>query len=196
MNLDMYIKFDMTDLEGNLIKPGTFTKCHSLVQAFAAWIAGYVNGNVAVALVPDTSNINRTLPSPSLGYGWWGGTGGVPAIGVTTHGILAGTGTTAPAITNYGMQTLITHGTGAGQLSYAAQIMNTTLWTVSGSDSYCENARTLTNSTADTITIREVGYVVNMTGTTGRFLIDRTAVNQAVLASTAVVITYRFKITV
>lgn len=188
----MYIKMDTVDLEGKMIQEGKFTKCHSLVQGFMGWLSTQVN-NASTVSVPDTNNTARTITTALT---WWGGTGATPGIGITTHGILVGTGTTAPAITNYAMETLIAHGTGAGQLSYAAQVMTTTAWTVSGSDSYCDNTRTLTNSTVGTITIREVGYVINMSSTTHRFLIDRTAANQAVTASTAVVITYRFKITV
>lgn len=40
--------------------------------------------------------------------------------GNTTFGIIVGTGTTAPTIDDYAIETLITHGVGAGQLQYSA----------------------------------------------------------------------------
>jgi len=42
------------------------------------------------------------------------------AIGETHRGILVGTGTNVPTINDYTIQTLISHGTGAGQLQYSA----------------------------------------------------------------------------
>lgn len=42
------------------------------------------------------------------------------AIGETSRGILVGTGTNVPTINDYTIQTLISHGTGVGQLQYSA----------------------------------------------------------------------------
>ena len=193
MNIQVFIKFDVTDLQGNIIEHGKFRKANSLVQAFAAWLAVMTSGTSITSAVPDTSNTNRNINS-SFAH-WNAGTGTDAGIGVTTHGILAGTGTNAVAITDYALQTLIAEGTGAGQLSYAAMVTSEG-WTVSGSNSWSTRTRTLTNSSGGDITIREVGYVTNFASTTGRFLMDRTLVNHTVTNGTGVIISYKWQVSV
>jgi hypothetical protein len=60
--------------------------------------------------------------------------------GVTTHGIMVGTGTGAFDFDNYALGTLIAHGTGAGQLQYGAVTFNAPQ--TSGNDRYFEIIRT------------------------------------------------------
>ena len=193
MNIEIFVKFDVTDLHGNIIKPGKFKRANSLVQAFAAWLATATSGSSTIN-VPDTSNTNRTMGST---YTHWNqGVGGDAAIGVTTHGILAGTGTNAVVITDYNLQALIAHGTGAGQLSYAAMVSSEG-WAVSGSNSWSTRTRTLTNTSGGDITIKEVGYVSNVgSSTLGRFLMDRTLVDHTVVNGTGVIISYKWQVSV
>lgn len=172
MNLQVYTKITGIDKFGNVIAEREEEQSHSLVQAFIAWLQGQMYGG-GVALVKDTSNTNQTIFDPSGGVFLFGGTGGKAGAGVTTHGILVGSSTTAVAITDYNIGTLIAHGTGSGQLQYAAMVQDSN-WTVSGSSSYFQLSRTLTNGSGGNITINELAFVVNIISTTNRFLFEHT----------------------
>lgn len=79
--------------------------------------------------------------------------------GITTYGLLVGTGNTAPTVSNYAMETLIANGTGAGQLSYGATAVGAA--TPSGSNVILAIARSFTNGTANPITVLEIGWAVS-----------------------------------
>ncbi|MBS7612476.1 hypothetical protein KEJ27_09830 [Candidatus Bathyarchaeota archaeon] len=68
-----------------------------------------------------TGHIGRSTTA-SLKYSRNVATGaGQADIGMDTSGIVIGSGTTAPSRTDYAMQSLIPHGTGAGQITYNRQ---------------------------------------------------------------------------
>jgi len=71
---------------------------------------------------------------------------------------MVGTGTTAPQVTNYNLQTKINHGSGSGQLLYGATSL--TAPTTSGSTRFWKASRTFTNSSGSSITVNEVGLVL------------------------------------
>ncbi|GAI42187.1 unnamed protein product, partial [marine sediment metagenome] len=81
-------------------------------------------------------------------------------IGFTAWGLRVGKGSTPVDISDYALETPITEGVGAQQLSHQA-----TQWvapTVDGSDCYFQIGRVMVNNTGDTVTgIRELGaYIV------------------------------------
>jgi len=195
MKVQIYVRLDECDLNGKVIRKGRYKKANSLVQAFMAYLAAsHITGSVTN--VPDTSNTNRTLNFAVNPLSWWGGTGGKAVGGITAYGIVAGIGTNAVAITNYSLQTLIAHGTGAGQLTYGAMV-ETSSWTVSGSASFFEATRTLINNSAGNITIEEIGFIVNLSSTTHRFLWDRTLTGgYTVNVGAGVIINYKWQISV
>jgi hypothetical protein len=77
------------------------------------------------------------------------------AAGNTNLGIVAGTGTTAVAQTDYHLQTLIAQGSGSGQLSYGSETF-TQAQTVGSTTSFT-TSRTLANNSGASITINEIG---------------------------------------
>jgi len=82
------------------------------------------------------------------------------AIGATDRGIVVGTGSTAPTIDDYTLQTQIGHGTGAGQLQYSAVTFG-----APASDSTTSQftvTRDFANSSGGAITVRELGLVVRV----------------------------------
>ena len=116
---------------------------------------------------------------------------------ITTYGILAGTGTTAPAANDNAMETLIAHGVGAGQLYYGGT--GTAGTVVSGSNCDLTISRLLGNTSGGTITIREVGLAVGMQGGSSTyyyFLQAHDAVNQAVASGETAIILYTLRTTV
>jgi hypothetical protein len=82
------------------------------------------------------------------------------AVGATYYGILVGTGTTAPTINDYAMETLITHGTGAGQLQYGAVAFG--LPTATAVLSYFTVTRDFSNASGGSIVVNEIGLAVDM----------------------------------
>lgn len=191
MKIDTYIKFTGIDKYGNIIAERKEEKCHSLVQGFMASFYS-MSFNVSVANVPDTSNTNRTI---STSQSHWNNSG-YGGAGTTTSGIVAGTGTNAVAITDYALQTLIAHGTGAGELQYAAEIL-VSAWTVSGSTSFFSRSRALTNNSGGDITINEVGHIGNISSSAYKILTERTLPTPYLVANgTGVIITYKWQISV
>ncbi len=77
----------------------------------------------------------------------------LPLITDDDYGILVGTGTTAETSTDYQIETKIAHGTGSGQLQYAAG--DYTAAGVSGSYVEFEVRRTFTNGSGASITVQE-----------------------------------------
>lgn len=73
----------------------------------------------------------------------------------TTHGILAGTGTTPVAYDDYNVETLIAHGNGANQLYYNATVISATEAITGGYR--VTVSRQLDNNSGGAITVQEVG---------------------------------------
>lgn len=190
MKIDTYISFIGLDKDGNEISHRE-EKAHSLVRGFIASLYNLAF-NASVASVPDITNTSRTL---STNQPYWTNSGGA-AAGVYDIGIVAGTGTTAVTVTDYKLETTIVHGTGSGQLSYAAELLDTA-WTTSGSTSYFTRSRVLTNSSGADITINEVGYIGCITSSGYKILVERTIPTPYVVAnSSGVKIVYKWQVSV
>jgi len=112
------------------------------------------------------------------------------------RGIVAGTGSTAVTISDYALDTLITHGVGAGQLEYAASSFGSN--TVAGSTSSFTASRVLTNSSGASITVNEIGiYMEFVDLTTQRyFCIARDLGGGAVAHGETITIEYKISVTV
>lgn len=78
------------------------------------------------------------------------------AVNDDTQGIVVGTGVTAVDIADSGLATKVAHGTGSGQLSHAAQTMDSQVTTETGSV-YFDITRTFTNSSGALIKLFECG---------------------------------------
>lgn len=83
--------------------------------------------------------------------------------GALNRGIILGTGTTAPAPSNFSIETIINHGSGAGQLNYGAQqgIMGTT---ITGSLTEFTINRTYNNNSGGSITVNECAIYADYGG--------------------------------
>jgi hypothetical protein len=113
----------------------------------------------------NTSNVARAGGGYYAGGSWynWGGTYSQPAAGDDTFGIQIGSNDTAVVITDYHLNTKITHGSGAGQMLYGAQTITT--GGVSP-NKYAKLMRTFTNNTANPIDVKECGLVCKPYNTT------------------------------
>ena len=75
-----------------------------------------------------------------------------------TYGIMVGTGTTAPTINDYVMETPIADGVGAGQLQYGGVTYG--LPTSSATESHFTITRDFSNASGGDITVEEIGLYV------------------------------------
>lgn len=91
--------------------------------------------------------------------------------GNSDYGIVVGTGTNAVTVSDYALQTKIVTGSGAGQLSYQAQVVNSPV--LAGSTVSFTLQRTFNNTSGGDITIQEVGLIVYGVPYTWYFLIAR-----------------------
>ena len=103
--------------------------------------------------ITDTGSSSRTINSTSVLEVSW-------ASGTSTVGVVVGTGTNAVALADTALQTQIAEGTGSGQLSYGASVVN-----LPSSDSTSTSlilTRVFSNASGGTITIREIGVYARM----------------------------------
>jgi hypothetical protein len=180
INIKTRITWKQYNKSGILIPELTVEhEANTLVTAF--WQNLCANFTNATVSVKDTGNAARGTPA------------GTPMViksnsGVTTYGIVVGTGTNAVAATDYALQTLIAHGLGAGKLQYAAQGCDTNV-TTSGANTYFTATRRLDNGSGGTITIQEVG-IYSWSGTYF-FCLDRTLSEYAILNGNYAICTYK-----
>lgn len=79
-------------------------------------------------------------------------------VNVSTHGIVVGTGDTAETNTDYKLQTQLTEGVGAGNITHGAMTVGAVA--VVGANVDLELKRSFTNNTGSTITVKEAGIYI------------------------------------
>ena len=143
----------VTDKDGKVTGKQVL-KSKSFVRQFLEllWIQAFQIPEIAPYSLKDTGNVARDICNSGLTFASDGGSG------VVTHGIIVGTGTTAPTINDYVIQTAIAHGTEAGQLQYS-----TVTFGAPASDSTTSQftiTRNFANSSGGAITVNEIGLYV------------------------------------
>ena len=90
-------------------------------------------------------------------------------IGNTSYGIVVGTGTTAESFEHYVLVTPVAHGTGSGQLSYAAQEATSSAYT-SGTKTWASDLiRYLNNNSGGAIVVGETALYVYATSAAANY---------------------------
>lgn len=192
MKIEIIITIENIDKYGNKTMEKQF-KANSIVNAFIALLqAQFLAGLGSTISVKDTGGTIRNIYNGNQSYNAMHVNS--PA-GDTSYGIVVGSGTNAVNINNYQLQTLITNGTGSGQLQYGATVINSTFQIV-GSDAYFSFSRTITNNSGTDITVNEIGLIVNQYINSYKFLIDRTLYTMTVPNTGGKTITYTIKATV
>jgi hypothetical protein len=193
-------RIDIYDKTGKLVKTTGDRKSHSFVlqflQILELHMAHIYSSNPDGVTVKDTDGNNRTWSYTSSQY--VANTLAVEAPSTDdSYGILVGTGTTAPTLDNYALETKITHGSGSGQLQYGATSVAAAA--IVGSNVDMVISRTFINASGASITIREVGLALREMwygSTNYKFLIAHDAVNQMVENTYIAVVTYTVRVTV
>jgi hypothetical protein len=154
---------------GKIEKRSHWKKSHSFVLNFLLHLE--VSMMHAINVVPvavaaiNTSNVSKNIPYvTSAGSGLYQhlAIGALNADG--TYGIMVGTGTTAPANTDYVLQTPIAHGSGSGQLNYGATTFSDAA--VVGANVDWVFSRTFANASGAQITVTEIGIYCKTYDTT------------------------------
>jgi len=81
------------------------------------------------------------------------------AVNDDDYGLVVGTGDTAEDNEDYKLATQLTEGTGAGNITHGAQVIDAPA--VVGANVDLELKRAFTNNTGDTITVKEAGVYTN-----------------------------------
>jgi len=194
-NLNVYITRTIMDTKtGKTIKKYRKRQARSFVKAFMQFMeimtAHAYNVASGAVNITDTGGTPRST-SYSVESQQRATYGEAPAND-SSYGIQIGTGTTAPAITDHTLETKIGHGVGAGQMQYGACSVQTA--GVVGATMELNIVRTFINGSDDTITVKEVGWVVGKELTF--FLWIRDAVDDAVANGQTYTVTYTLTTTV
>ena len=171
------IEYEVRDKNGKLIEKGKFPAkswvgniVRLLNALWKVWTSvtttsgKYAYNTPSVLL--DTTNTARPLKL----YGDNAGTfGGAAPTGDTSAGILVGTSDTPVSLGQYNLLGLITHGTGTGQLSYGATVVED----LTTDTTYLFRIiRTFTNNSGASITVREIGLFLKPTAQSFMFARD------------------------
>jgi len=137
------------DKRGRITRKKTI-ECKSFVRQFLELL--FVQFGQTETSVKDTNGTSRT-PRPYT-YTF---KANAPS-GNTSYGILVGTGTTSPTISDYKMESLINHGSGGGQLQYGAVTFGDP--TCDATTCYFTITRDFSNGSGGDITVHEIGLAV------------------------------------
>ena len=156
----IYYSYQVKDASGRITVPFRRRMAHSFVVGFAKLL------NLKMAMrepqsITDTGGTGRTIPSIN-------DMDTTQAASSNTFGLVVGTGTNAESINDTALQTVIAHGTGAGQLQYGASTV--ALPSSDSTSTSCILTRVFTNASGGTVTVTEIGVYTNTndTGSAGR----------------------------
>lgn len=155
----IHLQMDIKDKNGKILSSKK-QMCHSLTENFLAYMYGNLGGFVPPVSYGFTApHTNNNSSFRITGAEWANSSGIFNCSGIANdglNGIVVGTGAVAPTPTTRNLTALITHGVGAGQLSYNAQ-GSTAGVSVSGQNTNLILYRTFVNNSGGAIIVSEVG---------------------------------------
>ena len=126
-----------------------------------SFVANFINtfyANLSIGTVTNVAT-NGTSYNPNYNSSMYVAAGS----NNNNFGIQIGTGTKAPAITDYSLTQLIPNGTSAGQMQYGAVSIMSPVINTTNNTGYFVVTRTFTNNSGGSITVSEVGLVASST---------------------------------
>ena len=176
-----YIRGTVFNVDGTLRSDGEFKEAHSFVGNFILSLYAAFSATAVTMLswgnsqLPNTGvNVNPLQVKA--------------AANDTSYGILIGSGTTAPSMSDHALGTQITTNVYHQTVGFAVNSPN-------ASTIEMMIMRSFMNNTGSALTINEVGLVVYNSSTGNLFLIDHTLYTVVVPAGGAIAMTYKFTIT-
>jgi hypothetical protein len=159
------IEYEVRDKDGKIIQKGKFTAkswVGNIVGLLSAIISTWATASGTSPYLNTRSDLMDiggsarpvTLTTSSNIY-----LGGCAPAGDVSAGIVVGSSDTPVSLGQYSLGALISHGTGSGQLSYGATVVDSltknSIW-------YFRIIRTFTNYSGATVTVREIGLYVRL----------------------------------
>ncbi len=160
-------------------------RCNSLLLAWVDIFLGIMK-QTATSLKDTSGNTttrNVGVTSLALNAG----------AAANLFGVMVGTGSTAVSISDFKLDTLITHGTGATQVAYGAVTVSSPA--TSGTTRYFTIARTFTGNASAVVTVNEIGLYCKF-DSVYYYCIDRTLSTFTIPIATAKTVTYTIGVTV
>ncbi len=113
-------------------------------------------------------------------------------VGELARGIMVGTGTTAPTIDDYRLETTIAHGLSAGQLQYGGVTFG--LPASDPTTSQFTITRDFANASGGDITVSEIGlYVVGWDGSARYFMVIRDVITGGIVVPNGQTLTVNYR---
>jgi hypothetical protein len=204
MKVNLLYRTIISDTEtGKVEKRSHWKRSRSFVLQFLQHLE--VTMNHAYAANPTTvSAVNTSNVAKNIPYVTAGGQGVINHMSINaanadaTYGFQVGTGATAPANSDYVMQTPIGNGSGGGQLNYGAHTFVDAV--IVGGNVDFVMSRTFANASGGTINVTEIGIYCKTNDSTGNpfiFLIVHDVVTSTpVLNTKTLTVQYTFRTTV
>jgi len=114
------------------------------------WLCFNLNTSDSVSVTSSSGTQTTMTTTQPLGWFNW-----VNGAGKPYTGIQVGSGTSAPSASSPYLESLITSGTGSGQLSYGSD--SVTSPSISSNPGTIQISKTFTNNSGGTVTVGEIG---------------------------------------
>jgi len=164
-----------------------FLFCNTTVPtaAGASFAAGYMThkspaGSVAVSYL---NHVNDRFTGLFAGL-----------VSDATYGIVVGTDATAFSVEQYDLVAKIAQGTGAGQFSHAAGVVDAGVYTAGTKTWKTTQYRIFNNNSGGSVTVAEVGMIANASGTVVPFLFERSVLSPTVAVANGAQLTVTYEI--
>jgi len=157
----LYYSYQVKDATGRITVPFRRRTAHSFLTAYITGLYLRMIGPTTVSRT-DTGGASRALHRNTF-------MDSNTASGVSTEGLVVGTGTTSVTITDTKLQTQIGHGSGSSQLQYGASVVNAPSST--STQTTLILTRPFSNASGGSITVNEIGIYASM-GTTYQSFVD------------------------
>jgi len=178
-NIKIEIRAELRDRKGKLIKRFPWRPCRSLLKQFIQNLMYGLSQEVqTVTDIAGTGRAHTTITNLLASNA---------GAGITTYGILIGTGTTAVTITDYKLETPVTANIAHAIMVFAVENPDTLTWRIALS-------RVLTNNTGASLGIREVAIYCKIAGTAYFSCIDHSLYSVDVPNGVGVTLTYRITV--
>lgn len=150
--IGLYYRYWIFDADGRLIKYQRRTKARSFVRAFFEAMRALWEAEDDPAVV-DIASGSQILIHDAQTTTDWGDMSG--PVGDTDRGIVFGSGSTAAAMGDNALVSLIAEGTAGGQMEYQAQV--TSAAAIGATESTLALTRQAINNSGGDVTLREIG---------------------------------------
>jgi len=172
--VEAFWEFEARDGQGRVIQKQR-QRSHSWVRNAYNMLFCDMAGRNASDSTYGAGYLNYKDTGAAVRYGNWtipwyyednvespGSLGFHAGAGDASYGIIVGSGINAESFEDYALQTPIAHGTGAGQLSYAASNSPVRTWTPSTKTMKSELVRYFNNNSGGDINVNQVALVAKL----------------------------------